>query len=256
MMGDNAPLIHMAEIPPMRKSGRSPGVKERHIQAAIHHKRNNMDAASQEQWFPDAVNTITTKPELNNAKSHHAEYADGTQTQLRAYMETNRPKRAGETNIQETTRQEYADDSIIIIELNKVAHILTQLQNYQTVTHSRQLCLQWKKGRATNNQKTRAPHRTTTCTFQHDRIQWSRKNHWETNPHGKQTENSHERPTQESQNIMGAIRNKIFLDEGVKPEIRIQLWNALIRPTLTYALHTKPTNHQIANRQIEGFSYR
>ena len=52
------------------------------------------------------------------------------------------------------------------------------------------------------------------------------------------------------------LRNKLFLNEGIKPRIRIQLWNALVRSTQTYALQTKNIEHDQSRRKMEGFSYK
>ena len=54
----------------------------------------------------------------------------------------------------------------------------------------------------------------------------------------------------------GLLRNKLFLNEGIKTRIRIQLWNALVRSTQTYALQTQNTEQNQCRRKMEGFAYK
>jgi len=43
-------------------------------------------------------------------------------------------------------------------------------------------------------------------------------------------------------------KNKLFKNHKIHEKLRIQLWNALIRPTLTYALQTQSLDRQKENK--------
>jgi len=61
---------------------------------------------------------------------------------------------------------------------------------------------------------------------------------------------------QKAKATCGMLRKNLFLNEGLKQRIRIQPWNALVRSTMTYALHTRTHEHIIQLQKMESFAYK
>ena len=55
------------------------------------------------------------------------------------------------TTLQDASRQEYADDTILGIEIQEPKTLTHQLQNYEIVAQGRQLTIQWEKVKLLSN---------------------------------------------------------------------------------------------------------
>ena len=73
------------------------------------------------------------------------------------------------------------------------------------------------------------------------------------NMHGKQNHTIQHRLAKAKQ-IWGVTRRKLFQNSYIPEKLRIQLWNALIRSTLTYALQTQELSE--SQEKINSFSQK
>jgi len=133
----------------------------------------------------------------------------------------------------------YSDDANLLLEQEKQEQTIIRLQNYAEATKSRQLKIQWGKVKLL----TRKTKQSQQQTFPHpyNEIQDSKTGMVlgkQIHIQGHQKQAIQHRLTKAKQ-TWNTTRKKLFQNQYIPGKIRVQLWNALIRSTLTYALQTQ-----------------
>jgi len=184
--------------------------------------------------------TITqeTKKYVENNQIHHQKTTSPQELQIPDALTT--PQ--AEDNI------EYADDINLYIQDDTTPQTITRLQNYELTTKSRQLLINWDKVKLLIRTKLTEQEKALPEPFNH--IQTSKYGmalgkilHMK----GHQNKAVMHRLTKAKQ-VWGRTKNKLFKNNSIPEKLRIQLWNAIIRSTLIYALSTQQLNKTQQNK--------
>jgi len=148
----------------------------------------------------------------------------------------------------------YADDTNFLIHDDTITQINRRLQNYIIAAKPRLLGIQWEKTEALtakhsekNRQIFDPPINTIKCTDRGKAL--GRVIHI----NAKCTEAIRHRLTL-AKHCWFVIKNTIFRKNKIQQHIRLNIWNAIVRSTLTYSL-TISENTENAYESLEKFTY-
>jgi len=125
---------------------------------------------------------------------------------------------------------------------------ITRLKNYSDVTTTRQLRIKWEKVQLLTRQTKKQinqlyPQPYGQIKSNRAGIALGKYIHM----HGAQTKAVQHR-LQKAKQTWGIARKRLSQNRNIPTKLRIQLWNALIRSTLTYALQTQELTAPLENK--------
>jgi len=175
---------------------------------------------------------------LQNIKQQSQTKTTNTTEETKQGQITNKKTRQTEakTKIQAEDHAIYADDTNLYLHQETQAQTITRLEHYPIMTHTRNMIIQWTKAHLMTRKRKKQTQEQ--LPYPYNQIQASNKGAVLGEIiHMQQSQNQAvKHRLRKAQQAWSQTRRKLFQNHAIPEKLRIMIWNAIVRATLTYAL--------------------